>query len=484
MPENARAFNASGKMSWRRRTCAVCVLFAATAMALSAQKLTTLVVFDGADGEEPNGPVVQGTDGDGYGTTLRGGANNSGTVFKFTRSGTLTTLYSFCSPAGCADGEYPHAGLVQATDGDFYGTTGSGGAKDYGTVFKITGSGTLNTLYSFCSQAGCRDGGDPLAGLVQATDGDFYGTTYEGGASDYGTVFKITASGTLTTLYGFCSQAGCTDGEYPSFGGLVQATNGDFYGTTSGGGANGDYGTVFKLTPRGTLTTLYSFCSQAGCADGEYPSAGLVQASNGDFYGTTDKGGANGYGTVFRITGTGTLATLHSFCSQAGCTDGEYPSGLVQATNGDFYGATGSGGASGYGTAFQITGSGRLTTLHSFDVTDGAAPSGLAQATNGDFYGTTGYGASGYGTVFRLSVGLGPFVKAQPTSGKVGAAVQILGTDLTGATSVTFNGTPAAFTVASPTLITTTVPTGATTGKVRVVTPSGTLSSNVPFRVP
>jgi uncharacterized repeat protein (TIGR03803 family) len=390
---------------------------------------------------------------------------------------TLTTLFSFDG----TDGQAPLAGLVQATNGDFYGTTFAGGSgSDFfclfpncGTVFKITPSGTLTTLYSFCSQGNCTDGYQPIAGLVQAASGDFYGTTID-------TFFKITPSGTLTTLYTFCSQSNCTDGTAPVS--LIQAANGDFYGTTYNYGANGNYGTVFKITPSGTLTTLYSFCSQSGCTDGEYPS-GLVQATNGDFYGITQLGGANSAGTVFQITPTGALTTLHSFCSQSGCTDGNYPEGaLVQGTDGSLYGTTSNGGPSREGTIFKITPGGALTTLHSFDGADGANPgAGLIQATNGEFYGTTVNG--GDGTVFSLSVGLGPFVETQTTVGKVGAAVKILGTDLTGATSVSFNGTAAVFTVVSPSLIKTTVPAGATTGKVEVVIPSGTLSSNVPYRV-
>jgi uncharacterized repeat protein (TIGR03803 family) len=262
------------------------------------------------------------------------------------------------------------------------------------------------------------------------------------------------------------------------------------------GGANGG-GTVYRITQRGKLTTLYSFCSQTNCTDGANPYAGLVQASNGDFYGTTVSGGTGGFGTVFRITPTGTPTTLYRFCSQptpAGeCTDGAEPvAGLVQATNGDFYGTTLEGGANGYGAIFKITPGGKLTTLYSFcsqggypACTDGAVPyAALVQATNGNFYGTTEEGGAGYGTVFSLSVGLGPFVETLPTSGKVGKAVKILGSDLTGATSVSFNGTAAGFKVVSSSEITTTVPTDASTGKVQVVTPSGTLSSNVLFRVP
>jgi uncharacterized repeat protein (TIGR03803 family) len=214
--------------------------------------------------------------------------------------------------------------------------------------------------------------------------------------------------------------------------------------------------------------------------DGDEPDAGLVQGANGNFYGTTAQGGANGDGTVFKITLTGTLTTLHSFDG----TDGSLPAAaLIQATDGNFYGTTVAGGTDG--TVFKITPSGKLTTVHDFDGTDGISPqAALVQGTNGKFYGTAPFGGtSSDGTIFILSVGLGPFVETQPTSGKVGEPVKILGTDLTGATSVTFNGTAAVFKVVSASLITTNVPTGATTGTVQVKTPRGTLRSNVVFRV-
>jgi uncharacterized repeat protein (TIGR03803 family) len=501
-----------GKLEWRNRACAAVLLCVTAPIGLSAQTFKTLHRFDGIDGATPFGALVQATDGNLYGTTQVGGANNGGTVFKITPSGTLKTLYSFCSQSGCADGQTPYVGLVQAMGGNFYGTTLEGGANTSpcgsygcGTVFKITPSGTLTTLYSFCSQGGaaCTDGEGPTAALVQGTGGNFYGTTYYRGVHSGGTVFKITAGGALTTLYSFCLQIGCKDGVSPT--GLVQATNGNFYGTTSGGGAAKHQGTVFKITPSGTLTTLYRFCPLSPCTDGAHPGE-LVQATDGNLYGTTANGGANARGTVFKITPSGTLTTLYSFCSQTGCTDGKNPyARLVQATDGNFYGMTTAGGANttgcniyGCGTVFKITPSGTLTTLYSFcsqggtACTDGEEPTGeLVQDTNGMFYGTTSHGGAnttdcgryGCGTVFSLSVGLGPFVETQPASARVGGFVQILGTNLTGATSVSFNGTPAVFRVVSNSLIKTTVPEGATTGTVEVVTPSGTLSSNVPFRV-
>jgi uncharacterized repeat protein (TIGR03803 family) len=446
-----------------KRACAVFVLCAATAIAQPAPTLTTLFSFNSTDGAGPNAMLVQGTDGNLYGTTYEGGANGLGTVFKIDPSGTLMTLYNFCPQSGCTDGEYPEGALVEDTNGDFYGTSEFGGTNGLGTVFKITPRGTLTTLYNFCSQSGCTDGETPLAGLVRAAGGDFYGTTCCGGANGLGTVFKISPSGTLTTLYNFCAQSGCTDGLEP-FAGLIQAINGDFYGTTLGGGASGE-GTIFKMTPSGTLTTLFSFNG----TDGAQPTAALVQAADGDFYGTTAydgtdvHGGAYSGGTIFKITPSGTLTTLYNFCSQIGCADGYYPvAGLIQATDGRLYGTTSQGGAGAGGTVFRITPNGTLATIYSFcsqrRCADGASPYvGLVQATNGTFYGTTFFGGTngGAGTIFSLSVGLGPFGETQTTSGAVGAAVNILGTDLSGASS----------------------------GKVEVVTPSGTLASNVPFRV-
>jgi uncharacterized repeat protein (TIGR03803 family) len=190
-----RIVNALNKLNWGKRAYAVLVLCATTAMALSAQTFTTLHSFDLTDGAYVVAGLVQATNGDLYGTTGSGGTNGSGTVFKITPNGTLTTLYSFCSQSNCTDGAGPNQ-MIQATNGDFYGTASSGGANGSGTIFKITPSGTLTTLYSFCSQSGCLDGSGPYAGLVQATNGDLYGTTTGGGANPFGglfagTVFKI-----------------------------------------------------------------------------------------------------------------------------------------------------------------------------------------------------------------------------------------------------------------------------------------------------
>ncbi len=323
-----------------------------------------------------------------------------------------------------------------------------------------------------------------------------YGTTY--GDYDYlkkelyGSIFEISTAGKFKNLYTFCSLANCADGEYPR-GALIQAPNGNLYGTTLGGGAyNG--GTVFELTPGGKLTTLYSFCAQANCADGQAPQNPLVLAPNGRLYGTSYYGGPycieyGGCGTVFELTTSGKLTTLHQFCStQPNCPDGFTPSPLILASDGSLYGTTFHDGAydlsDGAGTIFKLTAGGKLTTLYSFDNTSAQWPwTALLQATDGAFYGTTLSGSyPSDGTVFAFSAGLAPFVKTQPAFGKVGAAIVILGKNLTGATAVTFNGAAASFAIVSDTEITATVPSDATSGVVQVTTPSATLRS-LPFIV-
>jgi len=481
------------KLGWAKLACLLFTFCTASAIASSAQAFTTLASFNATNGANPVAGLVQGFSGNFYGTAQVGGVNNdSGVVFEITPSGSQTTLYSFCSQANCTDGETPYAALVQATNGNLYGTTFGGGANDSGTVFEITPAGKLTTLYSFCSQANCADGAYAYAPLTQASNGAFYGTTYEGGANNEGTVFEISPTGKFRTLYSFCSQAFCTDGEYPRAG-LIRAPNGNLYGTTEAGGIDGPFngdGTIFEITPAGKLTTLYTFCPQPGCTDGANPYAGLAQATNGSFYGTTFAGGAKNNGTIFEMIAGGSFTTLHSFCTWKNCLDGADPAaGLVHATNGNFYGTTTSGGANGYGTIFESAPSGAMSILYNFcaqtNCSDGLTPyAGLMQATNGTFYGTTvGGGSNDVGTVFSLSMGLAPFVETLPTSGRVGASVVILGNNLTGTTKVTFNGTPGTFTVISATEIKTTVPSGASTGTVQVTAPGGELNSNIVFRV-
>jgi uncharacterized repeat protein (TIGR03803 family) len=469
----------------------VVALWLATAIASPAQTFTTLVSFDGTNGAMPDAGLVQGRDGNFYGTTYGGGnvscSDGCGTVFKITPAGTLNTIYSFCTQPMCGDGSNP-TGLVLATDGNFYGTTYHGGnpsctydARGCGTVFKITPTDTLTTIYDFCSQTNCTDGAYPSAKLVQGTDGNFYGTSSEGGAGQCcGTIFKISPTGKLTTLRRF----GIYNGNSPSA--LIQATDGYFYGTTSSGGGEGG-GTVFKMTPKGKLTTLYRFCIYYRTCGGADPAAGLVQGTDGNFYGTTSWTSHCGQecGTVFKITPTGMLTTLFK-----GLSSHPYAA-LIQTTDGNFYGTTYDGGANGSGTLFQITPSGSLTRLydfcsHSNYCADGSNPAAaLVQGTDGNLYGTTagGGGASNAGTVYRLSMGFGPFVAFVRDSGKIGATVEILGQGFTGTSDVSFNGTAAKFAVRSPTYLTATVPRGAATGYVTVTTPGRALRSNVVFRV-
>jgi uncharacterized repeat protein (TIGR03803 family) len=473
----------------------VCVFlgFLSLVLSLAAQTPHTLHVFDLTNGGSPYATLIQGTDGDFYGTTSQGGANNGGTVFKVSSTGALTTIYNFCALPLCADGKMPNAGLVQAANGSFYGTTYAGGA-DYGTVFEITPTdklATLKTLYTFCAtgHGDCPDGDYPTGTLVQATDGNFYGTTWDGGANyagyciyGCGTVFKITPAGGLTTLHSF---GAINDGFNPFVAGLIQGSNGLLYGTTSASITG--FGTVFEITTGGTLTTLHIFDD----TDGSFPLGGLVQAADGNFYGTTEVGGANTVGTVFKMTPAGTLTTIYNFCPQTGCPDGKNPvAGLIQATDGNLYGATYMGGTDGEGgTLFKITTGGALTTLYRFclqsNCPGGGNPrGGLLQGTDGNFYGTTlDFGTGGDGTVFSLSEGLAPFVALSPTSGKVGGVIRILGQGFTGTTGVSFNGAAATFTVRSGAYLSATVPSGATTGFVSVVTPGGTLTSNREFRV-
>jgi uncharacterized repeat protein (TIGR03803 family) len=444
----------------------------------------TLVNFDGTNGANPDRPPIQGTDGNLYGTAA-GGQNDEGVLFKMTRAGTLTLLYSFCTEKKCIDGGPDGLGL--GADGNFYGETAHG-ALNHGAIFKFKGKGTPKILHNFDN----TDGTGPTDRMVQVGDGDFYGTTPYGGnlngcfGNGCGTVFKMTPGGKLTTLYDFCSQTGCTDGAviYTS---LARGNDGDFYGSTWGGGA-ANAGTVFKITSTGKLTTLYTFCViyYPFCGDGINP-IGPVLGDDGNFYGTTASGGSYGEGSVFQITPSRTLSTIYSFCTRLACKDGaDARSGIILGSDGNFYGTTYYGGANNEGTVFKITPEGVLTTLHSFDGTDGYDPIGvLFQATNGLFYGQTTMGGSGgQGTIFSVNVHLHAFVETAPTSGKVGTKVIILGNKLKGATSVTFNRAAAIFKIVSDTEITTSVPTGATTGKVQVVTPSGTLNSNVNFQVP
>jgi len=492
------------------------VLLLVTPLLLSLTTMAqfvTPVMFNGTDGGNPvYGPLVQGLDGSYYGTTQFGGnyqcgiVDGCGTIFKVTRSGQLTMLYEFCEQSDCPDGANPWGGLLLATDGNFYGTTYLRGqncpvsaGNACGTVFRMTPQGKLTTLYTFCQLSGCLDGASPTAALIQGTDGNFFGTTTAGGPSGCpsgcGTVFRITPNGILTTLYAFSSGF---DGNYP-VAPLVQGLDGNFYGTTSQGGYSCEFGDlgcgiVFQLTPSGVETPLYYFCKQYfSCTDGGQPFGGLLLASDGNFYGTT---GYEGAGTIFRITPTGSLTTLYNFCRQTNCADGGSPTGtLIQGTDGALYGTTQVGGGTGCqsegcGVVFRLSTSG-FQVLHTFQGSDGENPaSGLTQSTEGYFVGSTYQGGGtgkcffvGCGTLFGMSTGLGPFVTFVNSSAPVGQRAGVLGQGFTRATSVVLNGVSANFQIISDTALIFTVPQGSTTGYVTVTTPNGSLTSNVVFRV-
>jgi len=363
-----------------------------------------------ADGASPLGNLVLGSDGNFYGTTDGGGKSGSGTVFKITPNGSLSTLYTF-SPGHYvfsgesdrytnSDGAFPYAGLTLAPNGNFYGATAGGGISGAGTLFEITAGSSLTTLLTFTN----ANGANPAGTLALGSNENLYGTTENGGNSGNGTVFEVTLSGAFTSLYSFAIYNGASP-----YAGLALAPNGNFYGTTWQGGAYGagneeganGYGTVFEITTNGALTTLVNFAS----TNGEAPEANLIPGPNGNFYGTTYSGGSNGFGgTVFELTTNGTLTTLVTL---PGGTNAQSPAAkLILGTNGNFYGTTIYGGENGEGTVFEVTTNGVLTTLYSFTGgNDGAFPyGGLTLGTNGNFYGTCAYGGKdGYGTVFEVT---------------------------------------------------------------------------------
>jgi uncharacterized repeat protein (TIGR03803 family) len=486
-------------------TLALCCAF--TVNPASAQVFAKMASFGGTSGADPQSSVVQGADANYYGTTYFGGTMSGcevgypcGNIFRMTPGGLLTNLYSFCSLPKCADGAWPVEGLTVGSNGHLYGTTSAGGLYNGGTIFEVTLAGKLTTLYNFCALTFCAEGTVPRSVLLLASNGSFYGTTSRGGAGGGGTVFEITPTGHFSTVYQFCSLKNCADGSGP-MAGLIQGTDGNLYGTTAFGGNSGslnDFGTIFKLTPTGSLSTLYDFCSQSGCTDGGDPQDPLVQALNGNLYGTTLVGGTSaecaqpGCGVAFEITTTGTYTKLHDFCSEPSCADGGQPyAGMIQATDGNLYGTTHLSREES--VIYQITPSGTFRTVHTFcgnqSCPYGDAPyAGLFQSTNGVLYGTTIAGGTSNtctncGIVYAYDLDLPVFVQAVPATGKVGQAILVLGKQFSNASSVTFNGTPASFTVLSDTYLKAQVPAGATSGTIVVTSPYGTFTQNVPFQV-
>ena len=451
------------------------LLLSVTVTVTHAQTLTSIATF--RNGANYFSFLIQGTDGALYGTISDGSAHNAGSVFKVTLGGTLTTLHTFCSQPNCADGSAPVGALALGADGNFYGATAHGGASGFGTLFKITPAGAYNIIHSFNNS----DGAIPQGNLVLASDGNFYGVAGFGGAFGYGTVFQATAAGTVTTLHSF----DLTHGSTPSPG-VIQGTDGNFYGTTAHGGIGTSCfalpcGVVYKITTNGVFKLLHNF----NISQGDYPGF-LVQASNGSFYGMTQYGGLIkattcplGCGTLYSITANGTYQTVYQFQHFDG---GNSSGGLVLATDGKFYGES-PDDPTFVGQIFTLTLPNIITEVVGL-AGFGGGHSAVVQATDGNFYSTYKDDLSIIPAgVFRLSVGLGPFVSFVSPTGKVGTTAEILGQGFTGTSSVTFNGIPTAFTVVSDTYLTATVPTHATTGAVVVATPTAILTSNMNFRV-
>ena len=433
-----------------------------------AQTYTDLHDFDTPSLASPQFPGIlsQGRDGNIYGTAPLGGASGRGGVFQITPAGAYSLIYNF----DLTHGANPYSGLTLAADGSFLGSAFTSGAT-IGIAFKITSGGVITVLHGFA----LVEGVNPYAPPIQGADGDYYGTTSTG-AAGFGSVYKITSAGGFSVLYAFDGPHGSTP-----IAPLIQATDGNFYGTTKVGGTFG-FGTAFKITPAGALIVLYNFDS----THGSNVFSPLVQGTDGNFYGTTRDGGTkNNGGTVFKLTAAKKLTTLYSFNATGSTPDGTQPyAGLIQASDGIFYGVTARGGTNGAGTLFKITSTGIYSKLYDFVAITGSFPSAtLRQHTNGKLYGeATSGGGLGHGALYSFNLGLAPFILVQPTAGIVSQPVSVMGQGLLGITSLVFNLTHASATIFSDTYITTNVPPGATTGVVKVTIPGKTLKSGK-FRV-
>jgi len=399
-------------MKWLRVGTAgslVTIFLLATAASAAGSRLTSLHPFTAAEGETPSTPLMRAADGNFYGVTEEGGAADRGTIFRMTPTGAVTVLHSF---AGNPDGNRPRGGLIQASDGNFYGTTYFGGGLSFGCVFRMTPAGQVTIVYVFGATPG--DGQNPRAALMQANDGNLWGTTERGGTWGRGTVFAVNLNGQILFRYSFSGNA---DGAYP-YAPLMQASDGAMYGTVYAGDF-ATFGRVFVVA-NGTVTVLHTFLSGA---DGANPMGALVEGRDGNLYGTTRFGGAFNSGTVFRmVPSSGDTTIVKSF---NGGTEGATPStALIQARDGNFYGTTGTGGI-GYGTLFRLTPTGVLTTLHNFTGgVDGANPAApLLESGGGVLLGTTMNGG-GRGGVFRIDIALSTAVRGDfDGDGKIDVAV-------------------------------------------------------------
>jgi len=395
---------------WRRAASgaiALAVVFVLGVVATqSAQAQTFTVLYNftgGTDGGYPYAGLVRDAAGNLYGTTGSGGSSGFGVVFKLNKKGTETVLHSFVG--GLSDGQYPYGTLAMDAEGNVYGTAAGGGGTGCGgfgcgVVFEVNMSGTETVLHSFTG--GTTDGCYPHGSLIIDAEGNLYGTTDECGTSNLGTVFMVSSSGAETVLHSFAG--GSSDGNYPFYAGLLMDTEGNLYGSTYYGGASNE-GVVYKLTESGTLTVLHSFAGDT--KDGCYPYGTPAMDKNGNLYGTTEHCGASGYGIVWKVSHKGKETVLHSF--KGGSSDGAYSTaGVIVDAKGNLYGDTEAGGASDLGTVYELKKMKKkdtITLLHSFAGSDGQYPAGnLLWGAKGDLFGTASAGGSnGVGTVWQIT---------------------------------------------------------------------------------
>jgi len=439
-------------------------------------------------------------DGNFYGDCLAGGANGYGLLYRVTPTGTFTNLHDFTAGT---DGGNPNGPPVLAKDGNLYGATTNGGPSGNGVVYKLSATtGTVTPIYSF---TGGADGAHPSAPLVQGSDGNLYGTAQNGGAGGSGVIFKMTTSGKIKVIHTFTG----SDGNQP-IGALAQAADGSFFGTTYQGGAN-SAGTVFRVTSAGSYKLLHSFSTTSG---GQNPETALVLATDGNFYGTTNTYLAT-QDSLFKVTQKGVYSNVYTFDGTSSTLGVGLANGPVQHTNGILYGATsGSAGTLGDGTIYSLTVAAAkpyarlVTTAGPVGTSIGILGQGFKSTSIVKFNGVQVASVSGSSTYLAVSVPNGALTGAvtvttgtttltsnqsflvspkitslTPTHGVVGTPVKITGTGLTQATAVTFGGVAATFTVNSDVQITATVPAGAVTGSIGVVTPGGSSSSSTAFTV-
>ena len=409
----------------------------------------------------PTGPFVQGRDGSLHGGAIEGADHSTDQIFRISPAGALTVESTF----GVNDSGTCGNGLTLGRDGNFYGVCQFGNGDFLGYVYRMTPAGVVTVLHHFTGVI--PEGTQPNTPPIQGNDGNFYGMTSGGGASNFGTVYKMTPTGTVTTLHGFTRG---TDGATPTTP-LVLGNDGNFYG--------GTVTSIFKITASGKVTVVHD---PNGGTEGSEPVT-LVLGADGSFYGTTLSAGANNAGTFFKVTASGTYTVLHNFSTADGLRGGfDY---LMQATDGNFYGAELNGFGGDQGTLYKVTTKGVLTVLHSFGGTDGSGPrGGMFQNTNGILYGDTKQGGSLlHGVVYEWNANLAPFARLELTSGKAATSIGIFGQGFLTATGVTFGGIAGTFTAAGDNYMTATIPSGGTSGPVVVLIPSGNLTSSKTFKL-